>query len=117
MSYYIGSVETPAGKEGWLIGAFLKKNHPCFSEIVEVAWKELGPDTRDPKHIHKLVIDISVIIKGSQVVMVDDQHLTLKSGDYMIVCPLTPVEVLSAEEGTVVLVIKAPSIPGDKYVY
>ena len=116
MSYYMGLVETPAGKKGWLMGAFLEKNHPCFSGIVEVAWKELGPGTIDPKHIHKLAIEISVIIKGSQIVIVDGQHLTLKSGEYIIVSPFTPVEVLNAEEGTVVLVIKAPSIPGDKYL-
>jgi len=115
LSYYVGSVEKPAGERGWLVGAFLEKNHPCFSEAVEVAWKELGADARDPKHIHKLAIEISVIIKGSQVVIVDGQHLTLKSGTYIVVRPSTPVEVLDAEEGTIVLVIKVPSLPGDKY--
>ena len=116
MSYYVGSVEQPAGREGWLIGAFLEKNHSCFSEAVEIAWKELGTDARDPKHIHKLAIEISVIIRGSLVETVDGQHLVLKSGNYIIVHPFTPVEVLGAEEGTIVLVIKASSLPGDKYL-
>ena len=116
MSYYIGSVDRPAGKAGWLIGAFLEKNHPCFSEAVEIAWKELGPDSRDPRHIHDLALEISIVIEGSMVEIIDGQRLTLKSGDFIIVHPLTSVEVLGAEEGTIVLVVKVPSEPGDKYI-
>src|SRR4030042_3375411 len=102
----MGSIEAPTDRGGWLIGAFLEENHPCFSKAVEVAWKELGPDTRDPKHIHKLAIEVWVIIKGSEDVIIDGQHFTLKEGTYVVVHPFTPVEVLNAEEGTVVLVIK-----------
>ena len=117
MNYYIGSVDAPAGKNGWLIGAFLEKNHPCFSEAVEVAWKKLGPDSRDPKHIHEHpVLEISVVIKGSLVEVIDGQRLTLGAGNYVIVRPSASVEVLGAEEETIVLVIKVPSEPENKHI-
>jgi len=113
--YYVGSVEEPAGKKGWLIGSFLEKNHLCFSEAVEVCWKKMGPDKREPKHIHKLAIEIWVIIEGSITAIIGDRHFILKAGTYVVVHPFTPTEILNAEEGTVVIGIKAPSIPEDKY--
>jgi len=113
--YYIGSVEEAASKKGWLIGSFLKKNNPCFTEAVEVGWKELDTKTKIAKHIHKLATEITVIIKGSTTEIINGQQLVLKAGNYVIIHPFTPAETLHAEEGTIVLVIKTPSVPGDKY--
>jgi len=113
--YYIGSVEKPAGKKGWLIGSFLEKNHPCFSEDVEVGWKEMSLDTKEPRHIHKLAIEVWVIIKGSITAIINGQNLVLNEKSYIVVHPFTPTEIIKAEEKTIVLVIKAPSMPWDKY--
>jgi len=113
--YFNGSVKDLAGKKGWLVGSFLKRDHPCFSEEVEVGWKEMGPGTKEPKHIHKKSIEIWVIIEGIVNAVIDGSRMYLTKGEYLVVHPLTATEIISAEEGTVVLVVKAPSIPDDKY--
>lgn len=113
--YYIGRVDEPAGKKGWLVGSFLKENHPCFSKDVEVGWKNMDLSTREGKHIHEEAIEVWVVIKGSVAAIIDGDHLVIKEGKYVVVHPFIPTEILNAEEGTIVLVVKAPSVPEDKY--
>ena len=45
---------------------------------------------------------------------IDGDVLSLKAGDFFFVGPGTITELVSVEEGTVLLVIKGPSVPTDK---
>lgn len=113
--WYLGPVKDPVDENGWLIGSFLDENHPCFSRDVEIAWKEMGLATKGEKHFHKTAIEIWIVIKGSVTAIINDQKLVVKAGSYLVVHPLTQTEILNAAKGTSVLVVKAPSIPKDKY--
>ena len=113
--WYKGSVHNPSGAKGWLIGAFLDKDHPCSTGALEVSRKVMGPETKEKKHNHKVATEFWIVIQGSVNIIIDDHPLELKTGEYLLVNPGTPTEILWAKKGTVVIVAKAPSITTDKY--
>lgn len=93
---------------GWIIGNF----NPSLLKVegfeVGVLSHKKGEDW--PRHVHKIATEYNVLLEG---------HLTIdgtivKSGQIFIIYPgeITKAEFL---EDCTILVIKVPSIPGDKY--
>lgn len=66
------------------------------------------------RHHHNICDEMTILIKGGMEEKIDGDILSLKAGDFFFVSPGTITELISVEEGTVLLVVKGPSIPTDK---
>jgi quercetin dioxygenase-like cupin family protein len=93
---------------GWFIGDFA----PALiaSRDVEVAVKHYRAGDREPEHHHRLATETTAIISGA-VTMAGRRW---EAGDLIL---LEPGEATAFEALTdaVTVVVKRPSIPGDKY--
>jgi quercetin dioxygenase-like cupin family protein len=96
-------------KNGWFIGDFLPS-------ILRVKDFEVGVVNHKkgefwPVHYHKVATEYNLILKGTMII----QGKTLTEGDMFILAPneiADPIFLTDCQ----VLVIKTPSVPGDKYI-
>ena len=114
--YSKGSVGKPISQKGYLCGAFLPKSSPLYTEKLEVAWKEIGPQIENPEHYHKEADELTIVIEGSLKEKIDGELIELKSGEFILIKSGSIGSTVWAEEGTTIIVVKAPSIPNDKYL-
>ena len=56
-----------------------------------------------------------IVASGSYKVRVNGEDLELIKSDFIVVYPETHLKSISAEEGTELIVIKAPSLENDKF--
>jgi anti-sigma factor ChrR (cupin superfamily) len=95
--------------KGWFVGDF----EPSIfkSEHVEVAVKHYKAGDKEERHVHKIGTEITLIVQGS----VKMNGAEYRSGDIVL---LTPGEASDFEALTdaINVVVKTPSIRGDKYV-
>jgi quercetin dioxygenase-like cupin family protein len=95
-------------KGGWFIGNF----DPSLlkTDKFEVAVHSYKQGQKWPKHFHKVSTEYNCLISGSMNVCGKE----LKAGDLFVILPYEVAEPEFLEDCTVVI-IKTPSIPGDKY--
>lgn len=93
---------------GWFIGDF----EPSLARTkdVEVSVMKHEKDAKIPKHYHQLAIEYNVLISGSMVV----NGWTMGPGD-MFVFEKSEVSDCVVLEDTTLVVVKLPSVIGDKY--
>jgi len=96
--------------KGWLVGNF----EPAIikNEDIEVGIKFYRKGDYEPRHVHKLTVEYTVLAKG-EIRMNGKKYC---QGEIVKVQPgdATDFEVISDE--VITLVIKSPSIPSDKYM-
>jgi quercetin dioxygenase-like cupin family protein len=115
--YHEGSIDKqPVDQRGYFVGAFLPEGHPSYSEKVEVAWQKLSSKTEGKKHYHKEMAEIIIVFAGRLKIEVDGDLLGLGPKDFVFIKAGAISETKAIEDGTVVMLIKAPSIPSDKYL-
>jgi len=96
-------------KGGWLIGDFTPS---CLRlRECEVACKYYRKGDMEPKHVHRIATEITVIASGH--VRMNQKHYT--TGDLVMVEPNEATD-FEALEGTITVVVKVPSVSGDKYM-
>lgn len=95
--------------KGWLVGDF----DPCLfrSKDVEIGIKKYLTGDKDTKHYHKETTEYTVVLSGT-VKMLDR---IFNSGSIIEVKPNTWNEFECIEDA-VLLVIKTPSLPNDKFL-
>ncbi len=95
-------------KNGWFVGDFIPSVYKTGA--CETAVKSYKKGDKEKKHFHKVATEITVIVKG-KVRMFDCQY---NEGDIIVVEPgeATSFEAL---EDTINVVVKVPSVEGDKY--
>lgn len=95
-------------KDGWFIGNFAPAAYSC--EEVEVCHKIHPAGEQWATHYHKEAIEITYLIRGKMTI----QNRVLISGD---IFTIFPYEIADPDfiEDCEVLIIKLPSVPGDKY--
>lgn len=95
---------------GWFVGDFAES--ACRTKDFEVAVKKYTAGQVEPKHHHKLATEITVIVSG-RVRMMGQEF----GADDIVT--ISPNEVASFEaiSDSVTVVVKFPSIPGDKYIH
>lgn len=95
-------------KGGWFIGDF----DPSIiqSKEFEACYKLHKKGENWPRHIHKIATEITVLIRGRMRIM----GQTLESGDIFVIYPneISDPEFL---EDCEVIIVKLPSVIGDKY--
>jgi mannose-6-phosphate isomerase-like protein (cupin superfamily) len=101
--------ELEAMQGGWFAGNFAPTLVRTSS--FETAVKRYRAGDREPSHHHKAAREITVIVSG-RARMCDR---VLKSGDIVLLEP-NESTAFEALEDTVTVVVKTPSVPGDKFL-
>lgn len=96
-------------KGGWFVGDFDPSvlRTPDF----EVAYKFHKKDEIWDSHYHKKAIELTYLIKGRM--LMNGKELT--SGDILVMFPYEVAEPIFLEDCEII-VVKAPSVEGDKYI-
>lgn len=96
-------------KKGWFIGDF--KPSLVDTKDFELGVKTYKAGESDPRHLHKLSTEISVVISGT--VLFSGKEVT--AGQIVIIQKNEPNQFM-AKTDAVLLVVKLPSCPNDKYL-
>ena len=94
--------------KGWFVGDF----SPVVlkSEAAEVAVKSYVAGTLEGRHLHKIATEVTLIVSGR--VRINDT--VLEAGDIALIEPGEAAEFEALTDVTTV-VVKTPSVMGDKY--
>lgn len=104
--------------KGYFIGRFMgEKGFPNLeTDEVEIAWKKIPMTLDEPRaHYHKVGVEINIVISGGYTAEVNGEIVDLKRGDFLVVYPESPLRNIKAEDGTELIVVKAPSVSQDKF--
>ena len=95
--------------KGWFVGDF--DPVALKTDAAEVAVKTYDAGTVETKHYHKIATELTLIVTGN--VRMNDAHYG--PGDIIMIEPgeATDFEALSA---VTTVVVKTPSVAGDKYL-
>jgi len=93
---------------GWFVGAFSPTL--LHSEAAEVAIQHFAAGTEEACHHHKVATEITAIVSGRAVMCGRELH----PGDIIVLPPGTATSFRAIED-TVTVVVKSPSVAGDKY--
>lgn len=96
-------------KGGWFVGDF--EPTALKTKQFEIGTKVHRKDEKWDVHYHKLATEITYLVKGKMII----QDKMLVSGDVFVIEPYEIADPTFLEDCTV-MVIKIPSVPGDKYV-
>ena len=95
-------------KGGWFVGDFLPT---CYTlEECEVACKHYRKGDAEGRHIHKVANEITLIASG-HVAM---NGVEYRTGDIVLLEPGDDTDFAVLED-TITVVVKIPSVAGDKY--
>ena len=98
-------------RQGWFVGNF----HPTAfqTEACEVAWKRHEIGETCPKHVHRQVTEINLLVRGQMSAKGAQGIQRLQEGDIFV---LRPGEWIEPEFHTDchLVVVKIPGIQGDK---
>ena len=93
---------------GWFIGDF--EPSTLKRKDFEVGYKFHKKGEQWPVHYHKIGTEITYLIRGKMII----QNQLLTSGDVFTIYPNEIADPQFLEDCEVVI-IKTPSVPGDKY--
>ena len=94
---------------GWMVGDF---EPSCLrTPACEVACKDYAAGSTEAAHIHRIATEITLIVSGR----VEMNGRTFGAGDIVMLAPGEAAD-FRAIEATTTVVIKTPSVPGDKYL-
>ena len=94
---------------GWFVGDFTPS--VVRTAAVEVAIQTYGQGHAEPKHVHRVATELTVIVSG-RVTM---NGIEYRAGDIVNIPPGHATDFV-AVEATVTVVVKLPSVRGDKYL-
>ena len=95
-------------KLGWFVGDF----SPVVLQTTqfEVACKEYTAGAVENRHVHNVATELTLIVRGR--VRMNDREF--RAGDIIVLAPGEPTDFVVIED-TITVVVKAPSVAGDKY--
>ncbi len=96
-------------KGGWFVGNFMPTSFGTSD--CEVAFKRYKKGASEERHVHKIATEITLVAEG--LIKMGDN--IFKSGDIIVLEPGDATD-FHALEDTSNVVIKVPSVIGDKYV-
>jgi quercetin dioxygenase-like cupin family protein len=94
--------------KGWLVGDFSPSIYN--TKEIEVGIKEYKKGDVEKNHVHKIATEYTIVISG-KVEMLGNVY---EAGDIVKIEPNIP-NIFKCEEDCKLLVIKTPSVIGDKY--
>jgi quercetin dioxygenase-like cupin family protein len=93
---------------GWFIGDFEPSVYK--TKLFEVGKMTHKKDEIKPKHYHKIATEINVMLSGKMILQGNEINI----GDIFIFEPGEIADPIFLDDCEI-LVVKIPSIPGDKY--
>ena len=98
---------------GWFVGNF--EPTAFKTKDVEVAYKIYSKNENHTAHYHRIATEINYLVKGVLEVKNGSQWVLIKPGEIFIFDPYDVAECkfITACE---IVVVKVPSVKGDKYV-
>lgn len=117
LNFVIGKTTDFDASRGYFMGQFMAKygRQDLVTDLIDIGWKKLTPDFKETPHYHKIGIDINIIVSGHVTVIIDGQSYDLYPKDFLVVYPPTILEDYIVHQETELVVIKVPSVTGDKY--
>lgn len=114
--YFIGKIEKHAQNKGWFFGHFME-DELLKNDAVEIAWQDISnlKPTPGDKHYHKLSVEINIVLSGTVRLTINGERKTVAQGEFYVIYPYTEVEAVEADNNTHLIIIRAPSLKGDKY--
>jgi mannose-6-phosphate isomerase-like protein (cupin superfamily) len=114
--YFVGKVSDYSKKKGWFFGYFANEDL-LRSDLVEVAYQDVSnkKSSADDWHYHKKCVEICIVTSGSASLKINGKEFTVEEGGFWATYPESVVEDFSTTKDTKLIVIKAPSIPDDKF--
>lgn len=94
---------------GWFVGHFSPT--VLQSDDFEVAIKRYPTGAYEAQHLHKIATEITVIVTGK----VQMSGTIYEADDIICIAPGEATDFRALED-TITVVVKAPSIAGDKYL-
>jgi hypothetical protein len=94
--------------KGWFVGAFAPT--ALQSEAAEVAVKTYAAGALEARHLHKIATEVTLILSGRARM----NDLVLNAGDIVRIEPGQDTDFEALTDVTTV-VVKTPSVAGDKY--
>lgn len=94
---------------GWFVGDFEPTAFP--SSDVEIAIKHYAAGDAEERHVHKVATELTAVVSGT--VRMDGQDLN--AGEIVKLAPGEPSDFLALTDA-VVVAVKLPAVPGDKYL-
>jgi quercetin dioxygenase-like cupin family protein len=94
---------------GWFVGDF--EPSAIRTKDFEVAVKKYKAGDKEARHTHKVATELTVVISGK--VLMNSQEY--EEGSIIQISPNTSSD-FEAMEDTVTVVVKTPSVAGDKYI-
>jgi hypothetical protein len=94
---------------GWFVGDF----EPTLfrTDAVEIAVKHYVAGDAEERHVHRIATELTAVVSGS--VRMDGRDLA--TGDIIVLDPGDPSDFLAVTDA-VVVAVKLPAVPGDKYL-
>jgi quercetin dioxygenase-like cupin family protein len=93
---------------GWFVGDFAPTLYR--TDAVEVAVKHYEAGDAEERHVHRVATELTAVVSGS--VRMDGRDLG--AGDIVVLEPGDPSDFLAVTDA-VVVAVKLPAVPGDKY--
>jgi quercetin dioxygenase-like cupin family protein len=94
---------------GWFVGDFAPTLYR--TDAVEVAVKHYDAGDAEERHVHRVATELTAVVSGS--VRMDGRDLS--AGDIVVLEPGDPTDFLAVTDA-VVVAVKLPAVPGDKYL-
>lgn len=93
---------------GWFVGDFTPAVHR--TPAAEVAFHEYRTGQMGEPHVHRIATEVNLVVSGEMVI----NGVTVTAGD---IFTIEPGEVAEARfiQDTQLVIVKVPSVPGDKY--
>jgi quercetin dioxygenase-like cupin family protein len=122
--YVSGSMKEDAdrlGRGGWIAGTFFSDDegeHVRATDVLEVKYWSFSPGG---EHSHETktsdTLEWSAILEGKVRALLGDEEKVLSAGDYVLIHPGTPNNlVLEVLDDVIAVTVKAPSDPSAKKV-
>jgi quercetin dioxygenase-like cupin family protein len=94
---------------GWFIGDFAPSIYN--TKEFEVGVKTYNKGDNEKNHFHKLATEFTVVASG-HIMMNGEKYV---AGDIIMIAPNEATDFKALEDNTITVVVKIPSIKGDKY--
>ena len=93
---------------GWFVGNFVPTS--LRTGACEVSCRTYKKGEAEARHVHKVAVEVTLIASGR----VRMEGRELGAGDIVVIDPGEPTD-FQALEDTLTVVVKVPSVIGDKY--
>jgi len=103
---------------GYFIGQFMgERGFPILeTDEVEITYKKLPEKFEEERpHYHKKGVEVNIVIKGKYKAQVNGENVEISSNEFLVVYPRSTLKNISAQKGTELIVVKAPSVAKDKF--